>query len=176
MWASSVNGRRYMIWWRHPRDVCASAIEDFAWRQLQTELGDFPDPDRLFDDTATVNMPIGEPGQRKMPASVQTPPLSEEQKSYFGALMDREKRLQQEGIQLQVYPSWTWKRYPCSMGVDLVAPVEVRNEHELAQMADLARQLVRGKTSLVERFPDAVYGQADWLREMGRHSHDPCRR
>lgn len=54
------------------------------------------------------------------------------------------------------------------MGIELVAPVEVRNEQELAQLADLARQLVIGQTTLAERFPGAVYGQSDWLREQSK--------
>jgi hypothetical protein len=55
------------------------------------------------------------------------------------------------------------------MGVSLVAPLDVRNEDELASVANLARRLIRGKTTLNAEFPGYRYGRSDWLREQGRH-------
>lgn len=70
-----------------------------------------------------------------------------------------------DGIDLEVRPSWKWERLSWAMGVSLVAPFEVRNEKELAEVAHLARELILQKTTLTQEFPDFVYDKASWLRE-----------
>ena len=52
------------------------------------------------------------------------------------------------------------------MAVSLVAPLEVRSATDAAQVAKLARSLVLQQTSLDERFANAAYGKADWLRDQ----------
>jgi len=162
-----LNGRRFMVWWRHPRDVYRSAIKDLAWQQHEAEHGDSPDRDWLFDGATTIYKIVGKSRKRKKPVGSQSRSPSSEQERYYALLSEREAALRQQGIDLEVRPSWTWRRYLRCMGIDLVAPMEVRNEQELAQLADLARQLVLRKTTLAERFPGA-YSRADWLRDVGR--------
>ena len=43
--------------------------------------------------------------------------------------------------------------------------MEVRNEGDLALLANLARRLILGKTTLEAEFPGYRYGRTDWLRE-----------
>lgn len=52
------------------------------------------------------------------------------------------------------------------MGVSLVAPLEVRDEKELAAVATLARRLMLEQTTLAAEFPDYRYSRADWLSEQ----------
>jgi hypothetical protein len=163
----NLNGRRYMVWWRHPRDVYTSAIETLAWEQQEFEHGEPPDPNWMFDGATTLYKQVGKSGKRKKPNAFRSREKSDEMKSYYAQLSERETVLRKQGIDLEIRPSWKWKRYQAFMGMDMVAPVEVRNEQEIAQLADLARQLVLRKTTLAERFPDA-YSRADWLREQGR--------
>ena len=47
----------------------------------------------------------------------------------------------------------------------LVAPLEVRNEGELAVVARLVRRLMLGETTLDTEFPGYRYSRTDWLRE-----------
>ena len=47
----------------------------------------------------------------------------------------------------------------------MVAPLEVRNEQELAVVADLARRLLLGRTTLEREFADYCYDKAIWLSE-----------
>lgn len=163
----NLNGRRYMVWWRHPRDVYTSAIETLAWEQQEFEHGEPPDPNWMFDGATTLYKQVGKSGKRKKPNAFRSREKSDEMKSYYAQLSERETVLRKQGIDLEIRPSWKWKRYQAFMGMDMVAPVEVRNEQEIAQLADLARQLVLRKTTLAERLPDA-YSRADWLREQGR--------
>lgn len=162
-----LNDRPYMVWWRHPRDVYASAIETLAWEQQKVEHGEPPDSNWMFDGATTLYKQVGKSGKRKKPNAFRSREKSDELKSYYAQLSERETVLRQQGIDLEIRPSWKWKRYEAFMGMDLVAPMEIRNEQEVAQLADLARQLVLRKTTLAERCPDA-YSRADWLREQGR--------
>ncbi|GAD20364.1 hypothetical protein [Acidovorax sp. MR-S7] len=52
------------------------------------------------------------------------------------------------------------------MGVSLVAPLEVRNEREVAQLAHFARQLILRQTTLDKEFPGFVYDRASWLHDQ----------
>ena len=62
--------------------------------------------------------------------------------------------------------SWKQERLTWATGVSLVAPLEVRNERELAAVALLARRLLLGQTTLASEFPGYRYRQGDWLREQ----------
>jgi hypothetical protein len=163
-----LNGRRFMVWWRHPRDLYRNAIEDLAWAQHEAEFGESPDPNWLFDGATTLHKQTGKSGKRKKPIGSRSRNPSAEQERYYALLSEREDALKNEGLDLDVQPSWKWRRYLRCMGMDLVAPVEVRNERELADMAALARDLVLHKTTLAERFPGVPYGRADWLRDVPR--------
>jgi hypothetical protein len=43
-----MNGRRVIVWWQHPRQIYADAIEDQSW----IEAGDGPNDDWLFEGSA----------------------------------------------------------------------------------------------------------------------------
>jgi len=159
-----LNGRRFMVWWQHPRYVYASTIEDLAWSQQEAEFGQVPERDWLFKGATTLYKRVGKSGTRKKPIGSRSQQTPEATQRYYDQLDERIAALRQHGIDLEVRPSWTWRRYLRCMGINLVAPVEVRNEQELAQLADLARQLVLRQTTLAERFPGA-YTRTDWLRE-----------
>ena len=72
------------------------------------------------------------------------------------------------GQEKSVKPSRSWERLSWAMGVSLVAPLDVRNEKEVATVAHLARDLVLRKTTLDQEFPGFVYDRANWLRDQSR--------
>ncbi|MGB6100360.1 MAG: hypothetical protein WBG44_05725 [Comamonas sp.] len=47
-----------------------------------------------------------------------------------------------------------------------MAPLEVRNEREVAQLAHFARQLILQKTTLDKEFAGFVYDKARWLHDQ----------
>ena len=49
----------------------------------------------------------------------------------------------------------------------MVAPLEVRNEQELAIVANLARRLLLSHTTLEREFADYRYTKESWLSEAG---------
>ena len=88
------------------------------------------------------------------------------QKQYYDRLRDIRARLTTEGIDLDVFTSIEREALTWATGISLVAPLEVRNETELASVALLARRLILGQTTLEAEFPGYCYRRADWLREQ----------
>ena len=159
-----LNGRRVIVWWRHPRDLHRDAIESQAW----SEAGDSPRDNWLCEGGTQNYKKVGKSGRRKKPGSFTSREPSDAQRQYYDRLLQIEQRLTTEGIDLEVRPSWSWKRLSWAMGVSLVAPLDVRNEKEVATVAQLARDLILRKTTLDQEFPGFVYDRANWLRDQSR--------
>lgn len=162
-----LNGRRVIVWWRHPRYVYSDAVEDQSWK----EAGDSPRDDWLFDGCTTNYRRIGK--SRKKIVSYTSRQPSDEQQRYYDKLRDIQERLSGEGIGFDVSPSWKRERLNWATGISLVVPMEVRNEIELAAVAKLARRLILGQTTLEAEFPEYRYGKADWISEQRMLEQQP---
>lgn len=57
-----LNGRRIIVWWRHPRHVYWEQIESQAWE----EAGDDPHDRWLFEGGTKNYKKVGKTGRRKM--------------------------------------------------------------------------------------------------------------
>ena len=158
-----LNGRRIIVSWQHPRHIYGETISDMAWK----EAGDGPRDAWLFDGGTKNYKMVGKSRKRKKLSTTSHPP-SEALMQYYARIQEIEARLSRDGIDLEVRPSWKWERLTWGMSVSIVAPLEVRNERELAEVARLARGLILQKTSLFQEFPGAVYDKASWLREQPR--------
>jgi hypothetical protein len=157
-----LNGRRYIVWWQHPRAIYQDAIETMAYE----EVGPGPDRNWLFDGATTLYKKVGKAGRRKKPIGHRSRESSEAQQTYYVQLRETIDRVSDTGIEMEIRPSWTWERLNWAMGINLVAPIEVRNELELAELADLAKRLVLQQTTLAREFPDAVYDRSSWLMDQ----------
>ncbi len=104
---------------------------------------------------------------RKRIVSYTCRPPSEASRDYFQRLQTLEQGLSAQGIDCDVRPSSKRKRLPWATGLDLVAPLEVRNEQELAIVANLARHLLLSHTTLEREFADYRYTKESWLSEAG---------
>ena len=60
-----LNGRRVIVWWRHPRDLHRDAIESQAW----SEAGDSPRDNWLCEGGIQNYKKVGKSGRRKKPGS-----------------------------------------------------------------------------------------------------------
>ena len=159
-----LNGRRVIVWWQHPRDLYRNAIESLAME----EAGDDHQDAWLFEGGTQNYKKVGKSGKRKKPSSYTSREMSAEQRLYYDTVFQIEGRLIREGIDHQVSLSWKWERLSWATGVSLVAPLEVRNEKELAEVARLARKLVLRETTLAQEFPDFVYDRSSWLADQSR--------
>ncbi|GAA3994772.1 hypothetical protein GCM10022279_17970 [Comamonas faecalis] len=154
-----LNRRRVIVWWRHPRHVYRDAIEELA----QEQAGEFPFDDWLTQGAIPNYRKVGR--SRKKIVSYTCRPPSEASRAYFQHLQAMEQELSAQGIDCDVHPSSKRKRLSWATGLDLVAPLEVRNEQELAVVADLACRLLLGSTTLEREFSDYCYNKATWLSE-----------
>ena len=157
-----LTGRRFIVWWQHPRHVYANALEDKAWQ----EVGDGPIDDWLFDGATKNYKRVGR--SRKKVVSYTSCKLSVEQMQHHDLLNRTIARLSADGIDCDVSVSFKQQRLKWAMGVDLVAPLGVRNESELASLANLSKRLILGQTTLKAEFGSYRYGRDDWLREQVR--------
>ena len=154
-----LNRRRVIVWWRHPRHVYRDAIEELA----QEQAGEFPFDDWLTQGAIPNYRKVGR--SRKKIVSYTCRPPSEASRAYFQRLRALEQDMSMQGIDRDVRPSSKRKRLSWATGLELVAPLEVRSEQELAVVADLARRLLLGQTTLAQEFPGYCYAKERWQAE-----------
>ena len=151
--------RRVMVWWIHPRQRYADEIGEQAW----TEAGESPGEAGHLDSSQPNYKRVGR--ARKKVVSYTLQPAQGELRKYYDNLDEITKRLHHNGIDFEVRPSWRHERLPWATGISLVAPLEVRNVEELKRVADLARRLLRGETTLEQEFQGYRYEKTQWLAE-----------
>lgn len=152
-----LNGRRAMVWWQHPRYVYLNAFKERA----RTLAGEDPGDDWLIESVAGNYRHVD--SRKNMVGHASREP-SEAQQRYYEHHWRIREQLMAEGIDFDKTRS-TFKRERLwwATSVDLVTPLEVRNESELANVAALAKRLLLGSTTLGAEFPGYRYGRADWL-------------
>lgn len=155
-----LNGRRVIVWWQHPRHVYSDVIDDQSWQ----EAGIGPRDNWLTEGSTKNYRKVG--ASRKKIVSYTSRKPSEEQQRYYDKLRDIRDRLTIQGIDSEVSPSWKRERLSWADGISLIAPIEVRNETELALIAKLTRRLILGQTTLEKEFPGYRYNRSDWLQEQ----------
>ncbi len=163
----NLNKRPVIVWWLHPRQVYADALNRQTWQ----EAGEGPHDNWLTKGCTKNYRRVGTSRKRVISHTSRQP--SQAQQKYYARLWDIRKRLTTEGIDLEVSATWTRERLVWATGVNLVAPLEVRNEIELASVALLARRLILGQTTLKAEFPGYRYSRVDWLREQAGGTFNP---
>ena len=159
-----LNGRRIIVWWQHPRHVYADALKEKAWQ----EVGDGPRDNWVFDGRIKNYKRVGRSRKKLVSYTLREP--SAERRQHYDLLNQTITRLSSEGLDRDVSASWRWERLKWAMAVSLVAPLEVRNESDVAAVAELARSLILGKTTLDIEFPGYRYGRPEWHREQNEKS------
>lgn len=174
-----LNGRRVIVWWRHPRCVYHDAIE----RQAMAEV-----PAPSTPSTLDKFLSGQEPGtkhwrklgrSRKKVVSETMPKTADEWVAFYDAVNEREGELERAGIDLEVVPSMRVGLCSTATTVDLVAPVEVRSEDEVRALAMLAKRLLKRETTIADEWPGYSYGRDTWLSEADlrkrRRAEAQCR-
>lgn len=157
-----LNGRHVMAWWVHPRMSYVDAIEELAWKATDTTPSEFT---QLLsrEPSQKIWKKVGR--SRKKVVGYQASPWPEGRQAHYDKMFADENRLRLEGIDFEVRPSMTVKAFSWCRGVELCVPVEVRNEKDAEVLADLARRLIKGATTLDTEFPGYRYDRKQWLDE-----------
>lgn len=157
-----VNRRKVFVGWAHPR--CEYA-EEICNRAILL-AGEDPRDGWVLDGITPQYKKVGLSRKKLVNYLCRSP--SDEQLEYIERKRSIERRLSQEGIAHRVYCSWKRQRREWATHIFLVAPLEVRNEVELAQVAKLARRLLLGQSTLEAEFPNYCFSKADWLSEASQ--------
>ncbi len=158
------NKRRVIVWWQHPRFVYSDAV----WDAVHDAVGEGP-IDNWLTEGGTKNYKLVGLSRKKLISTTLREPSPAKQ-AHYALLRSSFERLSDEGVEHSVTVSWKTKRLWWAMGVNIVAPLEVRNEKDLAELASLAKRLIKGQTDLKSEFPDYRYTRQDWLREREMQS------
>lgn len=159
-----LNRRRVIVWWQHPRHVYSEAL----WDEVHKVVGDGPSDNWLTEGGTKNYKRVGRSRKKLVSTTLREP--SPAKQAHYALLKSTFERLSDEGIHHSVSVSWKPKRLWWAMGVNIVAPLEVRNETDLAELASLAKRLIKGQTDLKTEFPDYSYAREDWLRERETQS------
>lgn len=157
-----LNGRKIFITWEHPRHVYGEALWDKTW----AEVGDGPRDNWLTEGGTKNYRKVGRSRKKLVSYTCREP--SPEQKAHYDQLNTTYARLAAEGVDLNIAASWKWRRRSWAMNISIVAPLEVRSETDLAEVARLAKRLIRWETTLENEFPGYSYGRQEWLQEQNK--------
>lgn len=155
-----INRRKVMVWWVHPRKKYLDAIEEQAMR----DAGPMPDEDIFGEPIEKHWKKVGR--SRKTLIACGMSKSSDRLSTYFKRVNAIEGQLRAEGINHTVRASISARWYRWGVGINLCLPVEVRNIEELRHLAELAERLLRRECTISEIFPDYIYRQEDWIREL----------
>ena len=155
-----MNGRRIIVWFEHPRYVYGEAL----WDQVWNSVGDGPRDNWLTEGGTKNYRRVGRSRKKHISTTLREP--SPAQRAHYDLRHATYLRVRNEGIDRSIGTSWKPERLWWAMGVKLVVPLEVRNENDLAEVAQLAKRLLKRETTLEVEFPQYRYTRSDWLREQ----------
>lgn len=156
-----LNGRRIMVEWEHPRLRYEALIDELTYEQV----GELPCQDLLIKQKNYKQ--VGRSRKKITSYSMSFPDPCHEHYEKLHAL---ESRLKQTGIDQTVQPSFSVTVLPWDRGVELCAPLDIRNKEDLSKLVALVKRLLKRETTLQEEFPDYQYTQQDWLAKY----HQQC--
>ncbi|MFA9219499.1 MAG: hypothetical protein ACEQSK_20670 [Sphingomonadaceae bacterium] len=148
-----LNDHRVSVHWIHPRLAYEDAVDAGACAQL-------PEPATSVLAGATpLYRAVGR--ARKRQRGWQLAASAGPDQAYVAA----QHRLCRDGS-IRIVPSLQVRWNRRGRCVDLCAPLEVRNLHELQALVALVRRLLKRETTLAAEFPGYHYERTDWAKEM----------
>nr|CBA28252.1 hypothetical protein Csp_A06340 [Curvibacter putative symbiont of Hydra magnipapillata] len=136
------NKRRVIVWWQHPRHVYYEAL----WDEVYKVVGDGPSDSWLTEGGTKNYKRVGRSRKKLVSTTLREP--SPDKRAYYDLLKTTFESISSVGIEHTVPVNWKPRRLRWAMGVNIIAPLEVRNETDLAELASLAKRLIKGQTDL----------------------------
>ena len=157
---SFVMGKKYvMVCWTHPRYDYSEEINSKAYELANEKYGD--SIDSMFDHSIKNYRKVGK-SRKKIVSHTMSTSSRDEYYEYW-------KKVEGELLRTSEHRVGThFKYYACGDAymLDVCCPVEVRNEDELQQLADLMRKYLSGERSFREDFGSYTYGAAEYAAEF----------
>jgi hypothetical protein len=150
-----LNDYRVALAWTHPRMEFEDAIDT----EVARLTADLPHVEFMCEGTP-VYKTVGK-SRKQLTHTVYEPPAQTDRHDQRQQV--RQQVMQSTEIQIVPFLNAHWCEY--SRFVNLCAPVEVRNESDLRQLAALTRRLLKREVALSDLFPGYQCRRADWERE-----------
>lgn len=150
-----------IVWWTHPRLGFSDQTENLAMTACM----------HLYDRSETwltsgkkIYKKIGKNKNRKRWVATRMPESSDTTKNWIKALRESEKEIRAT-TDIVVRPSMKIQQLSWARGVSLCMPVEAVDAASVNEMANIAKRLIKGETTLEELFPGYTYTREDWAKE-----------
>lgn len=148
-----------VVWWVHPRMVYSDTASNAAYELLEAA----PKWDLSADGVKNYKR-IGKNKNRKRVISTTMAPIPKDFRDWADD-WDAKTKLIQETGDIVIKPSIKIEQYDWCRGVSLCMPVEAIDAKSVEYMAELAKQILRGETTLEKLFPGYTYTKEDWIKE-----------
>lgn len=152
---------RVKVAWQHPRNVYQAHINSAAYAAC-AHLRQHNDH-WLEQPGKALYKKVGLSRKKRYATEMQ---ITETQEAWLQAISAAKEALHRDA-QYSISPSIRVRQLPWCKSVELVAPLEIRDQDEAYQLVDLVRRLLKQETTLQQLFPDYRYTQLDWLAEQG---------
>lgn len=155
-----------VVCWTHPRYEYTETVDTQAYEAANRI---FPDRrhDNMFSGGTKNYKKLGK--SRKKVTSITCPGVNTG-KDFYDAWRDfKETFCQTSSIEIKPYIRIEQTDY--SLFVNICCPIEVRNEDNLKELADIVRSILDRKTTLQELYGDYAYTAKDYIVEFPEGGH-----
>ncbi len=147
------------VWWIHPRMAFSDATDTVAHDSLP------PAPEWNWAAGSVKNYKkIGKNKNRKRLISRTIPSSPDSFTEWCDMWKERRKEVR-ESTDIVIRPTMKVEQLDWCRGVHLCIPMEVIDAASVEQMAEVAKKLLRGETTLEELYPEYTYTKEDWAAE-----------
>lgn len=156
-----LNGKKYFVNFVHPRLAYYDKIESVAF-----DMVDEPDDGFTFGKTTKVYKKAG--NSRKVVVAYRHDSIHDEfakRAEYYSAIDQASLDMMIRGIDITVVPSIKARRLVNGVSVELIAPIEVCSKENAINLAQFAKRLIKGETTLEKEFPGYAYTKDSWLQD-----------
>lgn len=151
-----LGGQVICVWWTHPRMQFADQTNEMA-RNLMP-----PSPPWNLREGSVANYKrLGKNKKRKKIVSYTMAPIHDTWKEW-SAECDKKTEEVRRTTDLVIRPSMKIEQLNWCRGVSLCIPEEAIDAVSVEKMAEIAKQLLRGETTLEELYPDYTYTRHDY--------------
>jgi hypothetical protein len=154
-----LGGQVITVWWIHPRMAFSDTTDTVAYDSLP------PAPEWNWASSGVKNYKkIGKNKNRKRLVSTTIPPSPASFTEWCDLWKVRRAEVRQS-TDIVIRPSIKVDQLSWCRGVSLCIPIEAVDADSVEQVAEIAKKLLRGETTLDELFPNYTYTKDDWAAE-----------
>ena len=151
-----INNYRVAVAWTHPRQSYRDEIK----QQASQNTAHLSMRNSALDNATPEYVKVGA-SRKKLVAWSTGSIVNQEWVEAFDMEVEKISNGSDYLITPSIKVTWfKWCRY-----VDICAPIEVRNEENLVQLARLVKKLLKHETTLDQEFPNYTYTKENWLKD-----------